>query len=423
MLNETESSSLESRMTAAQWTVIGLSIFLMALDGFDVLSISFASPGIAAEWGLNFAELGWVLSLELFGMAVGAVANGLLADRAGRRPVLLGCLLMTAVGMAVAGHAASLAMLASGRIVTGLGIGGILVCTNSMAAEFSNRSMRTLCIALVGAGYPLGAASGGFAAAALMGYGGWRYVFNLGATLAVLILPIAYWVIPESPSWLQKRVLNKHGAARSNADGAWTKALVLAAVLVTATYLLHVFSFYFLLKWIPRILTAGGYSAAQAAGVLAWANVGGMVGGISLGLLAVRLRAYSVTIALLLGSAIAIVTFGLTTDRPGILIPVCIFAGFTCNGAILGIYSAIANAFPVELRATGTGIAIGVGRFGAVLAPIVAGYLLQVGLGVPMVSTIMASGSLIAAAALYLLERTRRSERLDLVQAAYAAAD
>lgn len=408
MANQSESNPDDVPMSFRQWLVIALCILMMALDGFDVLSISFASTGISKEWGINFAQLGWLLSLELFGMAVGAVTNGWVADRLGRRPVLLSCLIMTGIGMTIAGHAPNLGILATGRIITGLGIGGILVCANSIAAEFSSASMRTLSIALVGAGYPMGAAAGGFAAAALLEHGGWRYVFNLGAVIALAILPMAYWLVSESPSWLRKRLAGKSAAQSGESRPArWSKSLVVVAILVTSIYLLHVISFYYLLKWIPRILTAGGYAASAAARVLSWMNVGGMIGGVALGVLAGRTRTYPVTMALLFCSVASVVAFGLAATHPDIVAAVCMFAGFACNGAILGIYAVIAKSFPVELRATGIGIAIGVGRFGAVLAPIVAGYLLETGMSVPVVSTIMACGSLFSAVALYRLGRAQ----------------
>ncbi|MFT3907491.1 MAG: MFS transporter [Steroidobacteraceae bacterium] len=416
MSNVSESTSNEAPMSAAQWVVIGLSVLFMALDGFDMLSISFASSGIAAEWGINFAGLGWVLSIELFGMAVGAVFGGGISDRLGRRPVLLGCLLLTAVGMGIAGHAPDLTVLITARAITGLGIGGILVCTNSMAAEFSNARLRTFCVALVGVGYPVGAAAGGFAVAAMLGHGGWRFIFNLGALCALVALPLGFWLIPESPRWLARSAQGGAGVGTTARPALrWPPALVWVCVLVTATYLLHVFSFYFMLKWIPRILTSVGYTAPQAARVLTWANVGGAIGGMTLGILAGRTRNFAVTLALLLISAAAVVAFGMNTADVGKLIPICILAGFGCNGAILGIYAIIASSFPVEQRGMGTGIAIGVGRLGAVLAPIVAGYLLQVGLSIPLVATVMACGSLLSVLALCVLKR------LQPLQAAAAA--
>src|SRR3954454_10923743 len=122
----------QSPMTPQQVMVVAITVALNALDGFDVLSISFASPGIAAEWGIDRAVLGIVLSMELIGMAVGSIFIGSLADRIGRRPVALGCLAIMATGMLLASTAHDVTALSAFRFVTGLGIGGMLAATNAM---------------------------------------------------------------------------------------------------------------------------------------------------------------------------------------------------------------------------------------------------------------------------------------------------
>src|SRR5580704_5524787 len=127
----------ESPMTLAQMRVIAITIGLCALDGFDVLAISFASPGIAQEWGINRAALGVVLSMELLGMGVGSILLGGIADRVGRRYTVLGCLLIMTLGMALAATAHSILALSVWRVVTGLGIGGMLASLNAIASEFA----------------------------------------------------------------------------------------------------------------------------------------------------------------------------------------------------------------------------------------------------------------------------------------------
>src|SRR5687768_9261347 len=123
-------------MSRLQWTVVALTIALNALDGFDVLSISFASPGIAREWGIQPAALGIVLSMELIGMAIGSILLGGLADTIGRRPTILGCLAVMATGMLMATTVSGVVDLSIWRVITGLGIGGMLAAINAVAAEF-----------------------------------------------------------------------------------------------------------------------------------------------------------------------------------------------------------------------------------------------------------------------------------------------
>jgi MFS family permease len=138
-----------SAMGLAQWLAVLVTVALNALDGFDVLSISFASPGIAKDWGIDKATLGWVLSMELFGMALGSVLLGGVADKLGRRTTILGCLVAMAAGMWGAGHAHGVYELLPWRLLTGVGIGGTLASINAAAAELTNLRWRNFALALM----------------------------------------------------------------------------------------------------------------------------------------------------------------------------------------------------------------------------------------------------------------------------------
>ena len=193
-------------MGRTQIAAIMLCVALNALDGFDVLAISFASPGIAAEWGIDRAALGLVLSMELIGMAVGSILLGSMADRVGRRPTVLLCLVVMASGMLAATTAQNVPSLSLFRLFTGLGIGGMLACTNAMVAEFANARARSLAVAVMAAGYPAGAILGGSIASGLLVSGGWRDVFMFGAIATAIFLPLAWFLLPESIGYLlQKR--------------------------------------------------------------------------------------------------------------------------------------------------------------------------------------------------------------------------
>ena len=144
-----------------QITAVTICVLLNALDGFDVLAISFASPGIASEWGIDRGVLGIVLSMELIGMAVGSITIGNLADRIGRRPTILLCLVMMASGMYLSSTSDSVEALSAYRFFTGLGIGGMLAAINAMAAEYANLKYRNLCVIVMATGYPIGVIIGG----------------------------------------------------------------------------------------------------------------------------------------------------------------------------------------------------------------------------------------------------------------------
>src|SRR6202161_3356088 len=164
----------KSPMSRLQVAAVAITVGLNALDGFDVLSISFASPGIARAWGIDRAVLGIVLSMELLGMGIGSILLGGVADKIGRRRTLLGCLVVMTVGMIMASRAKGVYDLSVWRVFTGLGIGGMLAAINAVAAEFSNDRRRSLNVSLMAIGYPIGAVVGGSIAALLLKQGDWR---------------------------------------------------------------------------------------------------------------------------------------------------------------------------------------------------------------------------------------------------------
>lgn len=415
-------------MRRAQWTVVLVTVGLNALDGFDVLSISFASPGIAADWGVDNATLGWILSMELLGMALGSVFLGPVADKAGRRSTILGCLIAMTLGMAGAAQSGGIFELLCWRLLTGLGIGGMLASINAAAAEFSNGRWRGLAMALMVIGYPIGGVLGGMAVQQLLDTGTWRDVFTFGAWATAAFIPIVWFLVPESPVFLDRRgrpealeqinrILARFGhppaSALTPVDAAtmhtsvvdiFKPALILTTVLVTVAYFAHITSFYFLLKWTPKIIVDLGFDPKSAAGVLTWLNVGGATGGAVFGLIATRVGLRPLTIGTLICGTLMIAWFGRGASDLTVLTATVVAAGLFTNGAIVGLYALFAKVFPTHVRATGTGFAIGVGRGGAALAPVIAGYLFEAGFGLQSVALAMAAGSLLAAITLFVLK-------------------
>lgn len=436
-------------MTRFQIIAVALTIGLNALDGFDVLSISFASPGIAAEWGIDRAALGIVLSMELIGMAIGSIFLGGVADRIGRRPTMLGCLVVMAVGMfmvttsngMLGGIVAPLIALIPGvepdvrltdlsiwRVITGLGIGGMLAAINAVAAEYSNAKRRDTSVALMSIGYPIGAVVGGMVTAQLLQGNDWRSVFYFGSLVTLLFIPLVYFFIPESVHWLARKqppgalakinsTLTRMGhpvvsalpmvsaeSRKKSMSDIFRPGLLAITICVTLAYFFHITTFYFILKWVPKIVVDMGFVPSSAASVLVWANVGGATGGAMVGLLAMRFGVKGITIGAMLLSTVMVVLFGRTAPDLVQLSMICAAAGFFTNGAITGMYALFAKAFPTHVRASGTGFAIGLGRGGSVLAPILAGFLFEAGFELKTVAFVMALGSLIAAGVLMLLK-------------------
>jgi benzoate transport len=408
-------------MKARQVAAVVVCILLTALDGFDVLSISFASPGIADEWGISRAALGIVLSMELIGMAVGSILFGTVADTYGRRPTVFICLSLMTIGMYLASTAGSVGVLSAWRFATGLGIGGMLATCNALTAEFSSLRRRNLAVILMAGGYPLGVIVGGSIASELLASHDWRSVFLLGTVMTAAFFPLAWFFLPESVAFLAdrqpaaaleriNRTLRRLGHAAIDAlpsrqarePGTSMRALFeprlrRTTALLTLAYFFHIMTFYFILKWIPKIVADLGFDASTAGGVLVWANVGGLAGSLLLGFLSLRIPIRGLVIVALLAGAVGVMVFGTAQAGLAELSLAAAAAGFFTNAAVVGMYALFAQMFPVDVRAGGTGFAIGFGRGGSALGPMIAGFLFAAGAGLSAVAVAMAAGSVLAA--------------------------
>lgn len=417
----------DSPMSRLQIAAVTICVILNALDGFDVLAISFAAPGIAEEWGVNRGALGVVLAMELIGMALGSILLGNLADRFGRRYTVMGCLIGMSLGMYLAALSNSLNMLMLLRFLTGLGIGGMLATINAMAAEHSSTRRRNFTVSCMATGYPLGVIAGGTVASYLLAKSDWRAVFEFGAVFTAAMLPFAWFLLPESVAYLLQRRppdalerINKNLRRMGHQPvtalpaetprperAAWTElfapGLLRTTVLLTACYFGHIMTFYFIIKWIPKLVVDMGFAASSAGTVLVWANVGGAAGAVLLSILCVKMDVRRLVIGAMLAATVMVNVFGQgQADLAGLAL-IAATVGFFTNSAIVGLYAIFAQSFPTRVRAGGTGFVIGVGRGGAALGPILAGFLFEGGQGLATVALVMGMGSLVGAVMLLLL--------------------
>lgn len=420
----------ESRLGGWQIAALGMTILLNALDGFDVMSISFAAPGIAEEWQVPLDVLGWVLSMELIGMAVGSILLGGMADRFGRRPTILGCLSVMALGMLMAPSSDGVVQLSAWRLLTGLGIGGMLAALNATVAEFANARYRSLVLPLMVTGYPLGAFFGGMMAGNMLDAGDWRGVFYLGAGLTIAGIPLTFWLVPETPDWLAdrrppgalariNRTLRRFGLPQAEvlpvtvrqerqtslAD-IFRPPLLSRTVLLTLAYLTHVIAYYYFVKWIPKLVVDMGFDASAGGEVLTRAMLGGAIGGGLLGVAALRIGIKRATIIALAGAFVMLNVFGRAPEDVAMLGWIAGVTALFSNAAAVGFYALLAMAFPPHVRATGTGFGIGFGRAGAVMGPALAGILFARGLDMAAVSLIISVGSALSIVAILLVRIT-----------------
>lgn len=197
----------EKTMAGFQWAVIGPCFLINMLDGFDVLVIAFTAASVSSEWALTGTRLGYLLSAGLVGMAVGSLFIAPWADRYGRRPLILVCVTVAGIGMLASSQATSPEMLAALRLLTGLGVGGVLASSYVIAGEYASKKWRGLAISLQSTAYALAATIGGLIAAQIIPSMGWRAVFFYGGVVALMTLPLLLACLPESLVFLASRQL------------------------------------------------------------------------------------------------------------------------------------------------------------------------------------------------------------------------
>lgn len=390
-------------MTTYQWGVVILATALNLLDGFDVLALAFTASAIKGSLGLDGTHLGYLLSAGLVGMTLGSVGLAPLADRIGRRKLLILSLILSAIGMF--GSALSPTALALGicRVITGLGVGGILVGTNVIVSEYSSRKWRSLAISIFASGFGIGALLGGTFAVALQGLYGWHSVFVSGGILTLLcFLAVVLW-LPESIAFIQvkggdlakdrlAKLANKLGITGDwdlgQAQDKKASASVLqllssdyrrSTLAIWGAFVAVMFSYYFVSSWTPALLKEAGMSLEQSVSVGMMISLGGTLGSLAFGALASRWSARNVLMAFGLGSAIIASIFIALAAHLWLAIIAGIWIGFLMNGCISGLYAINPTLYATHIRSTGVGVAIGVGRLGAILAPTIAGVLLDGG--------------------------------------------
>ncbi|WP_298283204.1 MFS transporter [Acidocella sp.] len=414
-------------MTGFQIGVIALCVCLAGLDGFDVLAIAYTAPAIAHGWALKPFMLGELFSAGLAGMGVGALLIAPLGDRLGRRPVVLLSLVLLCVFMFASGFTGTLAQLVLMRFCTGLGIGGMLANINVIASEYASAPRRELCVALMSVGYPIGATLGGMAAVLIIHADRWPGVFLFGGLVALVLLPVVYFSLPESLAYLAARQ-PVHALARINrlrvrlgqdelpalprliaaheAEPRDILAIFRPGALGTTTvaaflYFSVMATAYFLLSWTPKLLTDLGLSVQGGISGALMINIGGTIGCILYGFYAGRLGVRRLAVAFMLGLCAMTLSFGVLPAQSALLMLAALGLGFCLHTSITVLYVVVPTVFPAAIRATGTGFAMSMGRLGAVFGPLLAGWFMSGGYGRPVYCAALALPMLAAIICLY----------------------
>lgn len=388
------------------WTRKGLAVVALCFainmaDGVDVTILSFIAPRLQAEWAIGPGTMGTLFSAGLLGMAIGGMFIAPLADRFGRRPVILTALSLMSVGMVASSFAGSVAMLFAMRVLVGSGIGTVLAAMAALAAESAPADRRNLAVGVVQAGYPFAAVFTGLIVARLLPVHGWQAMLFGAAVLTVVLFPVAWAVLPHdrpADSGVAKEAAGKVGHLFEPQLRARTIALWCAVFF-------GLMVLYFIVSWIPKLSIAAGLSETDGIYAGALYNLGAFVGTMSMSVLALRVPLGKLVPAMLSLAGVAMMVFGSVAMPVWLTLAVAFAIGVLLQGGYNGVWPIAAGAYPGALRATGVGWAIGIGRGGAVIGPLLGGYLMAANAPLPFLFAAYCVPLLLCAGAAFLVER------------------
>jgi len=394
----------EGSVTRYQQRIIALCFAVVAMDGMDIALMGFIAPALKVSWGVTTQQLGAIISAALIGLALGALFAGPLADRFGRRVIIISSVFFFGLWTLATAFSQNAEQMMLFRFLTGLGLGAAMPNVGTLVAEYSPERKRAFIITIVFCGFTFGAAGGGFAASWLIPNYGWHAVLVLGGLLPLLIVPLLLKWLPESLRFL----LSRHAPAerirqivekmapgqvglgsqfalseKAQREGAvklvLTRPYLTGSVLLWGSYFMGLFLVYLIGSWLPSLVKDMGMTVTQAALVTAMYQAGGTLGSLFAGWMMDRFNANLALAAIYFTGAIATVAIGYAPAHTLILSLVAFSSGFCLNGANTGMNALSASYYPTRARATGSSWMHGVGRMGAILSAFAGAQMLSMG--------------------------------------------
>jgi len=386
---------------------IGLCFLVALMEGLDLQAAGIAAQGMAAAFELDKLHMSWVFSAGIFGLLPGAFAGGWLADRIGRKRVLMASVGLFGVFSLATALAWDINSLLVARCLTGVGLGAALPNLIALTSEVAGPRLRGTAVSLMYCGVPLGAAL-----AALIGIadlaGGWQVVFYVGGVVPLLIVPLLGLYLPES-----QQFRNVQGEAPIGVvQGLFREGAALPTTLIWVSYFFTLMVVYILINWLPSLVIGQGFTGRQASWVMLALQIGAAAGTLFLGWVMDRLPAWALSALIYVGILVSLTALGLASHLPGMLAAGFI-AGFFATGGQCVLYALAPHFYRPSIRATGVGSAVAIGRLGAMSGPLVAGKMLALGTGTAGVMLASAPGIVIAAVAMFYLSVRRNAAAPD----------
>nr|WP_282600700.1 aromatic acid/H+ symport family MFS transporter [Pantoea ananatis] len=420
-------------MSGGQIRLIVLCFIVVALDGMDIAIMGFIAPSLKASWNVTNHQLGVVISAALIGLALGAMIAGPLADRFGRRLMIIFSVLFFGLWTLVTAFSHSIEQMILFRFLTGLGLGAAMPNVSTLVAEYAPERRRSFIITVVFCGFTFGAASGGFAASWLLPRYEWHSVLLLGGILPLLVLPVLIRQLPESVRFLISRgapaerirtilermipgSTNPHSQFQSSeADATQPDKNAIATVIspryrtgslmLWGGYFMGLFLVYLIGSWLPSLVSKQGMTVTQAAIITAMYQAGGTLGSLFAGWLMDRFNANLALAVIYFCGGIAILALGFSPAQVTVMSSIAFCSGFCFNGANTGMNALSASYYPTHARATGSSWMHGVGRIGAILSAFVGAEMLSLGWSFNLIFLLLAIPAVLTTAMLVIKNR------------------
>ena len=392
------------KMTQVQYLSIAICFLMSVLDGMDVLVVSYCAPAIAEDLDVGPKTLGVVFSAGLVGMAVGAMFLAPFADKFGRKKLMLASAFIMGLSVLLTAFSETITQLIIMRLISGLGIGCMLATTATLTSENVLNNSKDFWVSLVISGYPVGAVVSGYIAAAVIPSYGWESMFIIAGLTTLLTIPLIFFFLSESPQFYLKKQ-PKDALAKANKilikmnfkplnslpnmglntnKNPQISKLFLDKYKISTLQLWAALFFafgclYFLISWIPKLATDAGLSIELAIYAGTIFNVGAFFGIVLQGYFSSKIGLKKTISFFLLLTFLLMMSFKLFVGTD-ILLLVYFLLGFSLQGGFVGLYSVAARLYPTEFKTTGVGWAIGMGRIGGILAPLIGGFFISIGL-------------------------------------------
>jgi len=353
------------------WTILLCGIVII-LDGFDTQCMGFLVPVISENLNIPLPAFGPVLSAALVGLMIAAMASGPIADRWGRRWVVIVSVFVFALFALLTARATTVNELLLYRFLTGLGLGGAMPNAVALTSEYTPKRLQAIVVGAIFVGMPAGALIASQAASVMIPLWGWRSVFVLGGVLPLIVAAALIKFLPESVEWktapVRRGVPVKH---------LFTDGRALGTLLLWVPFFMNLLILYFILSWLPALLRQSAMPVSAGVQAVAVFSVGGIIGILSEGRVMMAIGARTLLVIEFVGCALLIVMLANSASSLTSTLVATLALGVLVQGAQAGINALAAMFYPTAVRATGIGWALGVGRIGSIVGPSLGGELLS----------------------------------------------